>query len=184
MARMNLTDVRLYGQRKIKSLFTKPSRAVFTISRLRPVEITKSFNNYEDIVRVSQNIFNVAVFRNKSNIGEGIYVYGREDRVLGYIKWIKMIIVRIEMDTLLYGNPVKRFKKTHGNRAYSKYRAKKCQQVLKVTLKLLPWRNKYFDGPNVKNGIIADTILMQESIDQFSSLKNKTRYYGELRYTP
>jgi hypothetical protein len=184
MARMNLADVQAYGERQMKKLFTKPSGDDLRILRQNVDDMTHSYSSFEDIVRLSQNLFNVHIFRDTSNIGQGIYVFGREDRVIEFTRWIKMVITRIEMDTLLYGNPVKRKSKFHGNRAYSKYRSKKCQQVLRLVVKLHKWKMKNFTKDLVVRGIVADMIIMQASRSEFSVLKNKTKYYGELRYTP
>lgn len=180
MARINITDVKEFGKRAIDKAYTLEKHKLCS-KRLSVVELTNRYSTYEDIVRKSQELFNVKVFRNASCIAEGIYIVGRENCVDQYRKWIEMIIVRVDKDTWQYGNPL--HTKTHGNSAYAQYASKKAKKILQTVFELIKYRNSLF-APNIAlyQKYISDEILTALYCKELYVLKNKTKYNGNIRY--
>lgn len=181
MARVNITDVREFGKRALDKAYRMEKQRVCS-KRLSVVEITNRYSTYEDIVRKSQELFNVTVYRNTSCIGEGLYIVGRENCVDQYKKWIEMIITRVDKETQEYGNPLS--SKTHGNSAYAQYASRKAKKILQTVLDLIKYRNSLF-GPDIAlyQKYLYDQLITALYCKELSILKNKTKYNGNLRYT-
>lgn len=182
MARMNLTDVKLFGHRAIEKAYQDEDAYSFCYKRILVNEYTRRYSVYEDIVRKSQELFNVQVFRDPYNISLGLYVVGKENFVTQYIHWVLMIIKRIEKDTELYGNPPGSRKRIHGNQANSNHAHKKAKQVLKIVFEVLEYKKIICVGP-VQQRCLVDALRIPLYADEFSTLKNKTKYNGNLRNT-
>lgn len=180
MARMNLKDVYDFGVRLVDKVYLQTTNDKIIAKRLITTDLTKRTSVYEDIIRKSQVLFNVQVYRNTSCIHEGIYIVGRENFVDAYKKWIEMVINRIEKDTWDYGNPIR--SKAHGNTLYSKYASKKSQQVLGKVFDLIRYKDIILN-PGRIGKCLSDYLATQSYCKQLSVLKNKTKYNGELRYT-
>lgn len=182
-ARMNLTDVKEFGKRLLKKSHHWEQRTrtdPITVTRFALGELTGRVGLYQDIIRVSQVLFNVCAYRNPNNLSEGIYLLGRKSMVKAFEIWISHVVSRIEIDTLWYGNPIIRPRKKHGNRKLSSYRARKIKQVVKVAIDLELYLYE-IQNAGVK---FKEQLILVNAHKNFSVLNNKTKYNGSLRYSP
>lgn len=180
MARMNITDVREFCERAVDKAHLDKNKYPLCAKRLLVLNLTNRYSTYVDIVRKSQELFNVRIYRNESCLAEGIYIVGRENFVDQCKKWISNFISRVEQDTYDYGNPIT-LTGIHGNAAYSQYATKKAKKILIVVFDLIEYRRTEFKGP-IEDRCTMDQILNKMYCKQLSVLKNKTKYNGDIRY--
>lgn len=174
MARMNLNDVKEYGKRALIRAFLA-TRGPLGCERVIPNAITARYSIYEDIVRKSQELFNVGIYYDPFCPSQGLYIVGRKSSVEECGRWLVMIIQRVEKDVSQFGRNTR--SKVHGNEARSNYAHKKVRQILVVQAELIQaMYDLYYDG-----SVTTDNILLTDWAKQVSVIKNKTKYHGELR---